>query len=99
MVEAVTNVSEHRCTWVHLFVQREVSECVCLHGDSCAADQKGESSCLVIWARATLVGGRHACTSACNGSKRKVLAVTKETGPMGGGSNGLPRVCVAKQRL
>lgn len=59
--------------------------------------KKGRSSCLVTRAQATLVGCRHACTSVCNGSKIKVLTVTKETGPVGGwGVNGL-LWCVAGQ--
>lgn len=77
-------ISPHGCTCLCSWRSVGVGVCVCLRGNSSAADQKGKSSCLVIGARATLVGSRHACTSACNGSERKVPTVTKETWPMGG---------------
>ena len=76
---------------------RSVNVCVCATTHALTI-KKARSSCLVILAQATLVGHRHACTSARHGSKRKVLTVTK--GPVGvgcvcvwgGGGGGAPLV-------
>lgn len=75
-------IGVHGCSCLRS--RRSVNVCVCTATHALTI-KKGRSSGLVIRVRATLIGRRHACTSVCNGSQRKVLTVTKETGPVGRG--------------